>query len=113
MATNFLRLFKAGSARLALVVGASLVLCWDWDAGRTYTWSVEGATGSGLLVAWAVVVGFNSMGNGFEISSLGSSTAFVSLPSSVIQGRISSFFSLGKTTAHVSSDISIKSSMSP
>ena len=35
---------------------------------------------------------------------MGSSTAFVSLPSSVIKGRISSFFSLGKTTTHVSED---------
>ena len=46
------------------MVGASGVLCWDWDAGRTYTWSVEGATGSGLMVAWAVPMGFNSVGIG-------------------------------------------------
>ena len=46
MATNFLRLFKAGSARLALVGGASLVGCGAGGA-RIYTWSVEGATGSG------------------------------------------------------------------
>ena len=30
--------------------------------GRIYTWSMEGATGSGLLVAWAVAVGFNYVG---------------------------------------------------
>ena len=71
MATSFLRFCRIGSDGVAFVVGASGVLCWDWDAGRTYTWSVKEAIGSGLLVAWAVVVGFNSMGNGFEISSLG------------------------------------------
>ena len=77
MATSFLRFCRIGSDGVAFVVGASGVLCWDWDASRTYTWSMEGAIGSGLFVAWAVAVGFNSMGNGFEISSLGSSTAFV------------------------------------
>ena len=49
MATNFLKLFKTGSARLALVVGASEVGC---GAGRIYTWSV----GSGHFMAWAVDV---------------------------------------------------------
>ena len=73
-----------------------------------YTWSVEGATGSGVLV-----------GNGFKTSSWGSSTIYFPLASSVIKGRISSFFSLGKTTSHISedsdnpSDNSIKSSISP
>ena len=33
--------------------------------GSMCTWLVEGAIGSRLLVAWAVAVGFNSMGNGF------------------------------------------------
>ena len=32
--------------------------------GIIYTWSVEGATGSGHLMAWAVVVGFNYVGIG-------------------------------------------------
>ena len=32
--------------------------------GRIYTWSVEGATASGHLVAWAVAVRFNSVGIG-------------------------------------------------
>ena len=32
--------------------------------GRIYTWSVEGATGSGHLVSWAVAVGFNYVGIG-------------------------------------------------
>ena len=31
---------------------------------KMYTWSVEGATGSGHLVAWAVAVGFKFMGIG-------------------------------------------------
>ena len=60
MATNFLRLFKADSARLALVVGASLVGCGAGGGRR----SVEGATGSGHLVSWAMAVGFNSVGIG-------------------------------------------------
>ena len=30
--------------------------------GRIYTWSVEGATGSGHLVAWAVANGSKFMG---------------------------------------------------
>ena len=63
MATNFLRLFKASSARLALVVGSSRVGC-GAGGGRIYTWSVEGATGSGHLVAWAVALGFSFMGIG-------------------------------------------------
>ena len=58
MATSFLRLCRISSDGLDFMVGASGVLCWDWDAGRIYTWSVEGATGSGHLVAWAVAVGF-------------------------------------------------------
>ena len=32
--------------------------------GRIYTWSAEGATGSGHLVSWAVAVGFNYVGIG-------------------------------------------------
>ena len=64
MATNLLKFFSIGSDGLDFVVGASGVLCWDWDAGRTYTWSVEGATGSGHLVAWAVAVGFIFKGIG-------------------------------------------------
>ena len=50
MATNFLRLFKAGSSRLALVVGASGVLGWDWAIGRIYIRSGEDAAGSGLIL---------------------------------------------------------------
>ena len=64
MATSFLRFCRIGSDGVDFVVGASGVLCWDWDAGRTYTWSVEGATGSGHLVTWAVAVGFIFKGIG-------------------------------------------------
>ena len=63
-ATNLLKFCMACSDGLDFMVGASGVLCWDWDAGRIYTWSVEGAIGNGLLVAWVVVVGFNYVGIG-------------------------------------------------
>ena len=56
MATSFLRYCRIGSDGLDFMVGASGVLCWDWDAGKIYTWSVEGATGSGFLMAWVVAV---------------------------------------------------------
>ena len=117
MATNLLNFCMAGSDGLTLALGASGVGCAS-GVGRIYTWSVEGATGSGLLVAWAVEVGFNYVGNGFETSSWGSSTISFPLPSSVIKGKISSWFSLGKTTSHIyedsdnPSDNSIKSSIS-
>ena len=50
MATNFLWLFKAASARLALVVGASRVLGWDWVAGKIYIRSGEDDASSGLIL---------------------------------------------------------------
>ena len=85
MATNVLKFCKAGIENwVAFMVGASGVE-YATGVGKMYTWSVEGATGSGLLV-----------GNGFKTSSWGSSTVSFPLPSSVIKGRISSFFSLGK-----------------
>ena len=69
MATNFLNFCRTGNAiDVAFLVGAPRVGCVVGE-GRIYTWSVEAAIGSGLLVAWAVAVGFNSKGNGFEISS--------------------------------------------
>ena len=43
---------------LPLGAGASEVGCGARE-GRICTWSVEGATGSGHLVAWAVAVGFS------------------------------------------------------
>ena len=103
---------------MAFVLGPSGVGCGAGE-GRIYTWSVEGATGSGLLVAWAVSVGSIMWEMVFKTRSWGSSTISFPLASSVIKGRISSFFSLGKTTSHISkdsdnpSDNSIKSSISP
>ena len=108
MATNFLKLCSQYSANgVAFGYGVSGV-GYALAVGKMYSWSVEGATGSGLLV-----------GNGFKTSSWGSSTVSFPLPSSVIKGRIYSFISLGKTTTHISedsdnpSDNSIKSSISP
>ena len=48
---------------LPLGAGASDVGC-DAGEGRIYTWSVEGAIGSGHLVTWAVAVVSKSMGFG-------------------------------------------------
>ena len=48
---------------LPLGAGVSDVGC-DAGEGRIYTWSVEGGTGSGHLVAWAVAVGFCFKGIG-------------------------------------------------
>ena len=62
MATNFLNFCRTGSAiDVAFVVGVLGVDCVAGE-GRIYTWSVEGATGSGNLVAWAVALGFSFMG---------------------------------------------------
>ena len=86
MATNFLNFCITGSAiDVAFVVGASL--CWDWAAGRIYTWSV----GSGHFMAWAVDFW------GFSISSF-------PLPSSANIREVSSFFSHGQTAAPLSED---------
>ena len=95
MATSLLKFCMVGNDGLALSLGASGVGHAS-GVGRIYTWSVEGATGSGLLVAWAVAVGFNYVGNGFKTSFLGSSTSSFILPSLLIKGKISSWFSLGK-----------------
>ena len=48
---------------LALGAGASEVCCCAGE-GRICTWSVEGTTGSGHLVAWAVAMGFSFKGIG-------------------------------------------------
>ena len=48
---------------LPLGASASEVGCGAGE-GNMYTWSVEGPTGSGHLVSWAVAVGFNSVGTG-------------------------------------------------
>ena len=64
-ATNLLKFCMACSDGLDLPLGAgaSDVGC-DAGEGRIYTWSVEGAIGSGHLVAWAVAVGFSFKGIG-------------------------------------------------
>ena len=51
-----------------------------------------------------MAVGFNFVGNGLRTCFLGSYTVSFPRPSSVIKGRISSFFFLGKTTTHISED---------
>ena len=61
----------------ALAVGASRVEC-GACVGRMCNGSGEGAAGSGLLVAWAVALGFNFMGNGLRTRFWGSSTALFS-----------------------------------
>ena len=63
-ATNFLKLCSMGSTNGVAfgdgVVGVDCVA----GGGRIYTWSVEGATSSGHLVAWAVAVRFSFKGIG-------------------------------------------------
>ena len=62
MADNFLRFCRANSVDgMAFAVGVSGVEC-AASEGRICTRSGEGVAGSGLLVAWAVALGFNFMG---------------------------------------------------
>ena len=62
MTTNFLRFCRVDSVdEMAFAVGVSGVEC-AASEGRICTGSGEGATGSWLLVAWAVTLGFNFMG---------------------------------------------------
>ena len=64
MATSFLRFRRAGSVDgIAFAVGVSRVECAAGEC-RIYTGSVEGVAGSGLLVAWAMALGFYFMGIG-------------------------------------------------
>ena len=64
MAANFLRFCWAGSVDgMTIAVGVSGVEC-AASEGKICTGSREGAAGSGLLVAWAVALGFNFMGIG-------------------------------------------------
>ena len=74
---------------MALAVGVSGVEC-DVGVGKICTRSGEGATSSGLLMAWAVALGFNFVGSGLRITFWGSSTASFPLPSSVSNGEIAS-----------------------
>ena len=95
-ATNLLKLLSQSSANwVAFGVAVFGVDCVAGES-RMYTWSVEGATGSGYLVAWALAVGFSFMGIGWRVSFCGSFPASIPLPSSVNTAMISSWFSLGK-----------------
>ena len=97
-ATNLLKLLSQSSANwVAVGVGVFGVDCAAGDV-RMYTSSVEGATGSGLLVAWAVAVGFNFMGIGLRVSFCGSFAASIPMPSSVIKALICSFVRGKKVT---------------
>ena len=95
MTTNFLKFYRASSARLtlALAAGASGVNC-SAGEGRIYS-------SNGLLLGWAVTLGSKSMGVGLRISFWGSSPTFFPLPSSV---NIGEFFSHGQTVAPISKD---------
>ena len=75
---------------MALAVGVPCVSC-ATGLGRMCTWSREGATGSGLLVTWAVALGSNFVGSGLRLGFWGSSTASFPLPSSISNGEIASF----------------------
>ena len=63
-ATNLLKLLSQSSANWVAFGVAVFGVDYAAGEGRMYTWSVEGATGSGYLVAWAVAVGFNYVGIG-------------------------------------------------
>ena len=86
---------------MALAVGVSGVEC-AVGVGRMCTRSGEGAASSGLLVVWAMALGFNFMGNGLRISFWGSSTTSFPLPSSVSNGEIASFCCLQFSSTMVS-----------
>ena len=75
---------------MVLVVGVSSVEC-AAGVGRMCTWSREGDSDSGLLVAWAVELRFNFVGSGLTIGFWGSSTTSFPLPSSVNNREIASF----------------------
>ena len=60
---------------LPLGAGASDVGC-DAGVGRIYTWLSEGATGSGHLVSWAVVVVSKSMMGSWVPSTVSCSLLF-------------------------------------
>ena len=86
---------------MALAVGVSGVEC-DAVVGRMCIGSREGVAGSGLLVVWAVALGFNFVGNGLRISFWGSSTTSFPLLSSVSNGEIASFCCLQCSSTMVS-----------
>ena len=118
-ATNLLKFCMAGSDGLDLALGAGAAgFDFAVGVGSMYTWSVEGATGSRHLVAWAAALGSIFMGIGWRVILCGSFLASIPLPSSVNKAMISSWLSLGKTTSHIyedsanPSDNSIKCSIS-
>ena len=99
-----MRFCRAGSVDgMTFAVGVSGVECAAREE-RMCTGSREGAAGSGLLVAWAMALGFNFMGIGRRIIFFGSSPASFPLPSSVSIGEITSFFSYGQATSQISED---------
>ena len=79
MATNFLKLCSQGSANGVAFGDGVSGFGYASGVGKMYPWSVEGATGSGLLV-----------GNGVRTCFLGSYTASFPLPSSVSNVQCSS-----------------------
>ena len=95
MAINLLKFFSIGSddgvAFMVGVLGAGAAgFEFAAGVGRIYTWSVEGATGSGLWWLGQWQWGSISMGNDLRTCFLGSPTAFFPLPSSVSNGEIAS-----------------------
>ena len=63
MAINFL--IFCTSSGLAWVLGAGAAsFGFAAGVGSMYTWSSEGATGSGLFLSWVVALGSKSMGFG-------------------------------------------------
>ena len=115
MATNFLWYCTCNADG---VEGVSCVEC-AVGLGKLCTWSGEGAAGSGLLVAWAVALGFKVFGSGLRISFWVSSTVSFLLPSSVNKGRIFSLlhgyrqqiiFGASYSPSEASTGSSIKSS---
>ena len=64
-ATNIFKFFMAGSDGLDLPLGAGAAgFEFFAGVGSMYTWSSEGATGSGFLVSWAVAMVSKPMGFG-------------------------------------------------
>ena len=86
---------------MALVVGVSSIEC-AAGVGRMCTGSGEGAVGSGVLLAWAMALGFNFVGNGLRISFWAPSTTSFPLPSSISNGSIASLCCLQCSSTVVS-----------
>ena len=91
MATNFLKFCTSDANGLAsaLAAGASGIDCVA-DVGKIYTGLVEGAAGSGLLVAWAVALGSNFVGSSLRIIFWGFFHCF--LPTTLLNQQGKDFF---------------------